>query len=95
MLERLCPQWRSVQRVVGVCLEGSCLGSEKHHRQLACGLRLSARLPGTCSQGSSRDCRQEPVLGAPCSTSLHEGQEPHTSDRAQRGHRVSARLEEP
>ena len=91
----LCPQWRSVQRVVGVCLEGSCLGSEKHQRQLTSGLRLSAQLLPTCSQVSSRDCRQELVLGAPCSTSLHQGQEPHTSDRAQGVHRVSARLEEP
>lgn len=90
----LHPRWRSVQRVVGVCLEGRCLGSEKHHTRLAGGLRLSARLPGTCSQGSSRDCRQEPILGAPCSISPHEGQEPHTSHRAQGGHRVSARWEE-
>ena len=92
---RLRPRWRSVQRVVGVGLEGSCLGSEKHHRQLAGGLRLSARLPGTCPQGSSRDCRREPVLGAPCSTSLHEGQEPHASDGAQAGLRVSATWEGP
>ena len=61
----LRPWWRSVQRVVGVCLEGSCLGSEKHHRQLTGALRLSAGLPGICLQGSSRDCRQEPVLRAP------------------------------
>ena len=92
---RLCPRWRSVQKVVGVGLEGSCLLSEKHHRQLAGGLRLSARVPGACPQGSSRDCRQEPALGAPCSTSVHEGQEPHTSDGAQGGHRVSATWEGP
>ena len=51
--------------MVGVCLEGSCLGSEKHHRQLTGALRLSAGLPGICIQGSSRDCRQERVLRAP------------------------------
>ncbi|XP_061260741.1 uncharacterized protein LOC133240253 [Bos javanicus] len=68
---------------------GDVWGSEKHHKQLAGALRLSAWLTGTCSQGSSWDCRQEPVHGAPCSISLHEGLEPHTSNRAQGGHRVN------
>ncbi|XP_040098055.1 ral guanine nucleotide dissociation stimulator-like [Oryx dammah] len=66
---------------------GDVWGSEKHHRQLAGALRLSAWMPGTCSQGSSRDCRQEPVHGAPCSISLHDRPEPHTSNRAQGRHR--------
>ena len=57
---------------------------------MAVALRLSAWLPGTCSQGSSWDCRQEPAHGALCSISLHEGLEPYTSNRAQAGHRVSA-----
>ena len=60
---------------------------------MADALRLSAWLPGTCSQGSSRDCRQELAHEAPCSISLHEGLEPHTSNRAQGGHRVSGSWE--
>ena len=48
---RLRPRLRSVQRVVGVCVEGGCLRSEKHHRQLTGALRLSAWLPGTVFTG--------------------------------------------
>ena len=73
----LRPWWRSVQRVVGVCLGGSCLGSEKHHRQLTGALRIPAGLPGICSQGSSRDCRQEPVLRALLHTPAREAGAPH------------------
>ena len=47
MDRRLRPQWRSVQRVVGLCVDGSCLRSEKHHRQLTGALGISAWLPGT------------------------------------------------
>ena len=95
MVDCLHPWCRSVQRLECRCLEGSCLGSKKQHRQLAGGLRLSVWLLGTCPHGSSWHCRQELVLGAPWSTSLHQGQEPYTNDRIQGGHRVSARLEGP
>ena len=88
----LHPRWRSVGRW-WACVWRDVWGSEKHHRQLAGALRLSAWLPGTCSQGSSPDCTQEQIHGAPCSISLREGLEPHTSNRAQGGHRVSASQE--
>ena len=34
MDRRMRPWWRSVQRVVGMCVEGGCLRFENHHRQL-------------------------------------------------------------
>ncbi|KAG5194600.1 hypothetical protein JEQ12_012876 [Ovis aries] len=52
------------------------------------GSNLQQDLKEESIQGSSRDCRQEPVHGAPCSISLHKGLEPHTSNRAQSGHRT-------
>ena len=51
MDRRLRPWWRSVQRVVGMCVEGGCLRFENHHRQLTGSLRLSAWLPGTVFTG--------------------------------------------
>ncbi|XP_061260949.1 ral guanine nucleotide dissociation stimulator-like isoform X2 [Bos javanicus] len=51
--------------------------------QLGCLWSFTRRSP----KGSSPDCRQELVHGAPCSISLREGPEPHTSNRAQGGHR--------
>ncbi|CAI9177401.1 unnamed protein product [Rangifer tarandus platyrhynchus] len=73
--------------------QGFCFRKPWRERFFRCFRRFSAQ-PGClwsfirrAPKGSSRHCRQEPVLGAPCSTSLHEGQEPHTSDRAQGGRR--------
>lgn len=47
----LHPRWRSVGRW-WACVWRDVWGSEKHHRQLAGALRLSAWLLGTCSQVS-------------------------------------------
>ena len=47
MDRRLRPRWRSVQRLVGVCVEGGSLRSEKHHRQLTGSMKLSPWLPDT------------------------------------------------
>ena len=83
---RLRPQWRSLQRVVGVRVEVGCLRSEKHHRQLTGALRLSAWLPGTVFTGLLEGLQtgahpESPLLHLPA-------QEPGapTSNRAQGRH---------
>ena len=59
-----------MQKVVGVGLEGSCLGSEKHHRQLVGGLRLSAgcrALVHRAPHGTAgRSLPSEPPAPHPC-----------------------------
>nr|XP_014338137.1 PREDICTED: ral guanine nucleotide dissociation stimulator-like [Bos mutus] len=86
----------SSRRMFSSCVstdQGFCFRKPWRERFFRCFRRFSAQLGCLWSftrrspKGSSPDCRQELVHGAPCSISLREGPEPHTSNRAQGGHR--------
>ncbi|KAI4555575.1 hypothetical protein MJG53_019265 [Ovis ammon polii x Ovis aries] len=60
----------------------------KVHVGIIPGVQVGTRPGFERHKDSSRmENRQEPVHGTPCSISLHEVPEPHTSNRAQGGHR--------
>ncbi|XP_015316441.2 ral guanine nucleotide dissociation stimulator isoform X2 [Bos taurus] len=86
----------SSRRMFSSCVstdQGFCFRKPWRERFFRCFRRFSAQLGCLWSftrrspKGSSPDCRQELVHGAPCSISLREGPEPHTSNRAQGRHR--------